>query len=495
MSSSLLFAYPQMGVIPDAGILGLFAYAFATTAPIFCFAFLGVYMRRTCPDGFTMAEYVRRRFGWPVGVLLALIFVAFMLCFMITELNTYGSVVSLLGGVNPTVSAVVIAVITFLYTAYGGFRASLYTDNVNAIVIIIFVIIAGVGVGTQIDITQERIDQSGILVPHALGGELWYILTVAIIFSQMFNQGFWQRAFASKNDRTLYLSVILASVPLFAIVFLVGMTGPLAQWSGLFDGVTPDDDGSLTFFYIIATLPAWVSGIVIVLAGLLSSSAYDTLQSAQISTIYNDVFLGRVNIWYCRLALFAVNVPAVVLAVRNIDILQVFLVADLGAAAVLPAPLLGLIPCLHFLNGVDAFVGACGGYLTTFLFGLAYYQGDVRAAGNLLGLSEGLYIGGSDYSVLGAFFAAPLGSVGWTLASAGVRLGVQWSFCKMRGESFALTRRSWDTRQFALPEDRPAAFAGLHGSGNPEDGHKEDGELRQDDSHKDASIEEEQTSK
>lgn len=73
MSSSLLFAYPQMGVIPDAGLLGLFAYAFATTAPIFCFAFLGVYIRRTCPDGFTMAEYVRRRFGWPVGVLLAVI--------------------------------------------------------------------------------------------------------------------------------------------------------------------------------------------------------------------------------------------------------------------------------------------------------------------------------------------------------------------------------------------------------------------------------------
>ena len=122
MSSSLLFAYPQIGVIPNAGLLGLFAYKFATVAPIFAFAFLGTYIRRTCPDGFTFTEYVRRRFGWPVGCLLSLIFVAFMLCFMITELNTYGSVVSLLGGVNATVAAVVVAVITSLYTAYGGFR-------------------------------------------------------------------------------------------------------------------------------------------------------------------------------------------------------------------------------------------------------------------------------------------------------------------------------------------------------------------------------------
>lgn len=290
----------------------------------------------------------------------------------------------------------------------------------------------------------------------------------------MFNQGFWQRAFAAKTEKTLWASVFIAAGPLFAVVFFVGLCGPIAQWSGLFNGVTDADDGSLTFFYIIQTLPTWVSGIVIVLSGLLTSSAYDTYQSAQITTIYNDVFLGRINIWYCRLALLAINVPAVVLAVKQIDILQVFLVADLGAAAVLPAALLGLIPQLYFLNGFDAFVGSCGGYFTTFLFGLVYYHGDSHAAGNLLGLSNGLYIGGDDYSVLGAFFAAPLGCVGWTLAAAGARIGLQWVICKVRGEQFEIQRRNWDTRQFALPDDRPAGLSGVHGSGNPEDGKKLD---------------------
>ncbi|PWN32258.1 uncharacterized protein FA14DRAFT_169094 [Meira miltonrushii] len=469
MSSSLLFSYPQIGVIPDAGLLGLFAYTFATVIPIFVFAYLGMYMRRNYPDGFTFAEFVRRRFGWPVGCLLALIFVAFMLCFMITELNTYGSVVALLGGVDATVAAVVIALVTFLYTSYGGFRASLYTDNVNAVVIMIFIIIAAAAIGEKVHVTQERIDQSGLLKPQKLGGQLWYILPVAIIFSQMFNQGFWQRSFAAKSIRSLWGSVFIAAIPLFGIVFFVGLCGPIAQWAGLFNGITPTDDGSETFFYILATMPNWVTGIVIVLAGLLSSSAYDTFQSAQITTIYNDVFLGRVNIWFCRLALLAINVPAVVLAVKNIDILQVFLVADLGAAAVLPAPLLGLVPQLHFLNGFDVFVGACGGYLTTFIFGLIYYHGDAHAAGNLLGLSNGLYIGGDDYSVLGAFFAAPLGSIGWTLASGGARIGGRFVLCKIRGEEFVFERREFDASQFVLPEDRPAGFAGFHGSGNPED--------------------------
>lgn len=104
----------------------------------------------------------------------------------------------------------------------------------------------------------------------------------------MFNQGFWQRAFAARSERSLWYSVLIAAPPLFAIVFFVGFCGPIAYWGGLFDGVTPVDDGSYTFFYVLATLPGWVTGIVIVLSGLLTSSAYDTFQSAQITTIYND---------------------------------------------------------------------------------------------------------------------------------------------------------------------------------------------------------------
>ncbi|PWN98943.1 hypothetical protein FA09DRAFT_296327 [Tilletiopsis washingtonensis] len=455
MSSSLFFAYPQIAVIPNSGILGLTAYAFATVVPLWAFALLGPFMRRVCPEGFTMAQYVRVRFGWPVGVLLAVIFCGFMLCFMIVELNTYGSVVNLLGGVNSTVAALVVAIITTIYTAYGGFKASLWTDNVQAIVIMIFIIIGGAAIGTRIEISQERIDSSGLLTANRFGGQLFFILPAALIFSQMFNQGFWQRTFASKNNKTLYLSVGLATLPLFAICFLVGMTGPLAQWAGLFDGVTAEDDGSSNFFYIIATLPNWVQGLVLVLAGALTSSAYDTLQSAQISTIQNDVFMGRVNLWWCRLILLAINVPAVVLAVRNVDILQVFLIADLGAAAVLPGTLLGLIPSLHFLNGLDVFVGGCGGFFTVFAAGSVYYR-DAVQGGKLIALPLGLYVGGDDYSVLLAFFAAPLGSLGFTLASAGVRIGFMWLLAKRRGEPFVLERRTWNAAEFALPEDRPA---------------------------------------
>lgn len=479
MSSSLLFGYPQVAVIPDAGILGLAAYCFATVVPLWAFAWIGPYIRRLCPDGFTLSEYIRRRYGWPTGVLVGTTFVGFMFCFMLVELNTYGSVVSLLGGVNPTVAALIVAITTTIYTTYGGFKASLWTDNVNAVIIVIEIIIATIAVGVNIELDESRIESSGLTRPQRLGGELWYILPVAIIFSQFFNQGFWQRAFASKDDKTLYWSVGIATVPLYAICFLVGMAGPIAWWStaGLFDGPTAADDGSSNFFYILATLPNWVQGFILVLASALTSSAYDTFQSAQISTIYNDVLLGRVNIWYCRAILVCINVPSVVLAVKNIDILEVFLIADIAAAAILPGCLLGLIKQLYFLRGFDVFCGALGGFFTVFIFGAIFYR-DAYEGIRLIILPNGLYI--DDYSVLGAFFAAPLGSLGWTFVGFGLRYVATWIYCRFLGGDWSyhnpMIFREFDTSKFALDEDRPISrFAAFwKGSGNPEDGHRLD---------------------
>lgn len=101
-----------------------------------------------------------------------------------------------------------------------------------------------------------------------------------------------------------------------------------------------------------------------------------------------------------------------------------------------------------------SFVGALGGFFTVFAAGSVYYR-DAAEGGKLIALPLGLYVGGDDYSVLLAFFAAPLGSLGWTLASAGARIGVMWLLAKRRGEAFVLERREWNTAEFALPEDRP----------------------------------------
>ena len=121
-----------MTLVPGAGLFGLGAYAFSTIAPLWAFAFFGPLIRRYCPDGFTLAEFVRRRFGWPIGIFSALVFLGFMFCFMIVELNTYSVIVrTIQPDMHKVVPPLVIALTTTIYTTYGGFKASLWLSLIH----------------------------------------------------------------------------------------------------------------------------------------------------------------------------------------------------------------------------------------------------------------------------------------------------------------------------------------------------------------------------
>ena len=476
MSSSLLQAYPQMALVPGIGLFGLGGYVFATVAPLWAFAFFGPLIRKLCPDGFTLSEYILRRYGWMLGVFSGLVFIAFMFCFMIVELNTYGAVVSTivpsLEG-QKWIPPLIVAITTFLYTAYGGFKTSLWTDNVNAVIVIVFIIIGACMFGTRLDINKDLMHESELLGANVLGGEMWYVLTISIVFAQMFNQGFWQRAFASRTNKGLWASVLMATLPLYAICFFVGMAGPLALWSGVQQPINDDDDGSLALFRAMLHMPRWVHGIILVLSGVLSCSAYDTFQSAQISVIYSDFFLGKLNIWACRVLLLLINVPCVFLAVYNIDILRVFLIADLAGLAIIPGVFLGLIPGFDVYNAVDVVVGGCGGFLTVFVFGTIYYHGDVQAGGSLIGLPNGVYTTSDDYSIIGAFLCAPVADICFALASCGVRILIGYVFCRITGREFTMLRkRVFNPRDYAVEEDRPVSF--FHRIRNEDDGFRLD---------------------
>lgn len=110
----------------------------------------------------------------------------------------------------------------------------------------------------------------------------------------------------------------------------------------------------------------------------MSCAAYDTLQVAIVATLSNDVFRNKINMWWVRIIL-VVNIPAVVVATKGLNILVLFLIADLVSAAILPPILLGLVPRLYFLNGFDVVVGGLGG---------AYLIGTSRMTVELLKLYQ-----------------------------------------------------------------------------------------------------------
>jgi hypothetical protein len=266
------------------------------------------------------------------------------------------------------------------------------------------IIMGVIAVGVETDIDRSLIDQSGYLNASLLGWQLIYILPVAILTNDFFLSGFWMRTFASRTDKDLWIGVSLASVGVLIILTLLGVGGLLAAWSGAYT-IGDEENGSLAFFLLLGQLPAWVIGVILVMTISLSAAAFDSFQSAMISTASNDFFRNKLNIWIIRAGVVAIIFPVVVVALRSPDILQIFLISDLVSAAVVPCLVIGLSDRFYWYRGFDFVVGGLGGIFTIFLFGLVFYDGNVNAAGNLLLLEGGLY--GNDWSAFGKNSSSP----------------------------------------------------------------------------------------
>ncbi|KAK8024015.1 urea transporter [Apiospora rasikravindrae] len=430
MGSGILFSYPQLATL--AGLQGVIVYALSSALPLLVFAALGPVIRKKCPEGFVLTEWTRQRYGIITMLYLSFLTLVTLFLYMVAELSAIGQVVTALTGVNELPVIIVECVVTTIYTSIGGFRISFLTDNVQGVMIILLIIIATITIGAKTEIKHELVESSGLLEPNLLGWQLLYMFPVAVLTNDFFLSNFWLRTFASKTDKDLWIGVSIAMVVILIVLTLVGCTGLIAAWSGAWPG-DPPQDGSVAFFLLLEQLPNWVVGIILVMAVTMSTAAFDSLQSAMVSTASNDLFRNRLNIWWIRGAVVAIFAPVVVIAIKAPSILQIYLISDLLSAATIPVLVLGLMDRFYWWRGFEVLVGGLGGILTVFIFGTIYY-GDAHMGAELILLEQGLYT--SDWGAFGAFVAAPFGGLIWGFLALGARLSFQYLMAKKNGRRF-----------------------------------------------------------
>ncbi|ERF76827.1 hypothetical protein EPUS_08007 [Endocarpon pusillum Z07020] len=356
---------------------------------------------------------------------------------MVAELSALQQIVNTLTGLNGLPVVIVECVVTTIYTSLGGFRVSFITDNVQGALVVMLIIIGVITVGVEVDVDRSLVGSSGLLDASLLGWQLIYILPVAILTNDFFISGFWMRTFASKTDKDLRVGVSIATVAVAIILTLIGSSGLLAVWSGAL--TDPETEGSIAFFLLLGQLPAWVVGIILVMVVCLSTAAFDSFQSAMVSTGSNDIFRNKLNFWFVRAAVVLIIIPVVVVALKSPSVLRIFLISDLVSASSIPVLVIGLSDKCWWWRGFEVVVGGLGGILTVFLFGLVYYDGNSGMAGRLIILEGGLFAG--DWSTFGAFVAAPIGGLLWGFAAFALRLSVQFILAKVRGHKLTALDR------------------------------------------------------
>ena len=339
----ILFSPAETGTW--AGLVALIGYGVGQAAPLIAFAIMGPRMRRLMPQGHSITEYAWHRFGKAMYVFVLLVMVFYMFVFLAAELTGIALALNVMAGTPLVWTAIIVAIGTVAYTAYGGLRASIFTDGVQFLLIIplllaVFLAVVFALGGFQaafapvLDTAPQLLSMS-----HRPGYEFGLTLIIAILAANMFHQGFWQRVYTCRDDSTLRRSFLASGLVVIPIIFIAGLFGIMAVGFGI-----PAAQSSVALFsLVVQVLPTWAMVAVLVLALALVMSSMDTLLNGIASAVTSDLprfwpqARARQLLSSSRVLTIALAVPAVIIAAQGYSVLYLFLVADLVCAgAVFP---------------------------------------------------------------------------------------------------------------------------------------------------------------
>ncbi|MET0881833.1 MAG: sodium:solute symporter, partial [Acidimicrobiales bacterium] len=321
------------------GILGVIGYAVGGALPFVAYAWLGPKIRDAAPDGVTLTDWVRQRFGRPAQAWVGLVSVFYMFMFITAELTAIGAVLDLLGGVDPWIPIVLTAGVTAAYTAWGGLPASLRTDYVQGVMILVLVAIAMAAILIHVDDPLDRARDGGLTTFSRAGWESIVVLSIAITAANLFHQGYWQRTWSAENTKVLARAGYGGALLSLLVLLPIGATGMIAGGVAIAEGVEPSP---VPFFFLLDGLPEVIIFLVAVMAVALVASSVDTLQSALAAMMARDLTDRRLTLNGAKVLTVILTVPAVLIALKGYDILRLFLIADLVAAATVVPVFLGL---------------------------------------------------------------------------------------------------------------------------------------------------------
>lgn len=350
MGGWILFAPPEVGAL--VGPMALAGYAIGAALPFIVFAFCGPAIRRFLPEGRSIGEFAQACYGAGVRHYVSLISVLYMLCFLTAELTAIGAITSMLSGINGSLVVLGVAIATLIYTAWGGLRASIVTDQWQAFLLIGLLAIVGFVAFEQVpELSAARLPD----VPTGSALSVALTLIIAVTAANLFHQGYWQRLWSARDTDSLSRGAALGGVITVIVVALVGGLGIMAALSGTDLGNPP-----IPFFALLAEAPAWLTLPALVLAITLVASSVDTLQNALASLAVTEK--RGLSLTSARWITVALMVPVVLVALEGISVLRLFLIADLlCATAVLPV-LMGLwsrmTTTAAILGGLAGLLGA-----------------------------------------------------------------------------------------------------------------------------------------
>ena len=322
------------------GMGNVIGYALGAAMPLVLFIFIGKYVRKVFPNSSGFHDCIENRFGKNLSHFVIIVSLLYMTVFLIAEITAISKFFNFLNGTPYWISSMIIILIALSYVLIGGLSATIFTDLIQ------FVFIIAICLFLVFKIPfQDFSENSSFMIENAnlfdFNNQFLWItgltFLIAVTFTNLFHHGNWQRIYATRDDNTLSISLIISSLIIFIVVYFIGYSGLVSI------SIYTIDDPDLTFVQLFGLLESsYLKYIFVILAASLVLSSIDTLinainsQIVSLSTSYS--FKSPSNLYFIIIFLVAVFI----LSSQGFNVLYVFLIADLICCCLVLPFLLGL---------------------------------------------------------------------------------------------------------------------------------------------------------
>ena len=350
------------------GIGAVIGYALGTAFPLFILIYLGTQFREKYPKGKTLIEVIRLKYGPNLFKLILVLSIFYMTIFLIAEVTAVSMLINYISGTDLWITALIVIISSLIYTLYGGLRASIFTDNIQFLFLIVLLLITFsylLNFNTnEFNFDYIKTKQPQLLsinyLPNFTAGLTFFI---AVAATNLFHQGNWQRVYAAKNTEVLKKSLIFSFLIIIPIVFFMGFTGLVAASSE--NIVAPD----LAFFQLLLKDQYLIISVIIIfLAISLTVSSIDTIINAISSLIIVDgkkiIKIKNYDL-LSKQIIIILSIIALFVASKGLSILYLFLLADLFCCAAVLSIFYGFYSKTFFEKNayVSIIVGLIAGLL------------------------------------------------------------------------------------------------------------------------------------
>jgi len=308
----------------ELGLPGIFWFTVPNIIALAIFAILGPKIRQKLPNGYTLPNWIKYKFGKTVHKVYLVPFFWYQLMAVCVQIFVGGMMLEFLTGIPLNTSMVLLSLIGLSYSLLSGLKASIVTDLVQIIMIFIvsliiipWVIYNAGGITAVENGLGGLINNTNIFDP-SIAFSFGIITSIGLLSGAISDQQYWQRSFAIK-EKDIKKSFIIGSLLFGLVPITLSVLGFLAANQDLNISLSSDVGLPMIGVAVVAKLlPAWATilFVIMLLAGLTSTldSAYNAASSLYVSDIKNVPKKRESIIKEARYAMIGVAILGLILA-------------------------------------------------------------------------------------------------------------------------------------------------------------------------------------